>query len=483
MPDTSIADLSLLELTERIQAGEISPVESLEASFARIEAFNPTLNAFVHLCRGRAMGEARSQEQRLAAGEVVGPLAGVPLGVKDLEDVAGLPTSFGSTAFRDHVAGEDSVQVARLRAAGAIVIGKTNTPEFGYTGFTKNRVFGVTRNPWNPERTPGGSSGGSAAAIAARMVPLVTASDGGGSIRIPACYVGAFGFKPSFGRVPTGPASHGMLRWADTVHYGPLTRSVADAAMILDITAGPHPSDPDSLPAPGLSYLDALEEKLPRLRIAFSRDLGYARVQGDVLREVRAAVDVFRRLGHEVEEIETVFPDLGRAWAYAAGAEVYAELAREVAGKEDMLGRAFWEGTLASSHLTVLQMGDIQRERYEFNTVMWRLFDRFDLLLTPTLPTEAFAAAGPFPSFIDGEPLESPLHAVAFTYPFNFSGHPAASLRAGFTDSGLPAGLQVVGPRHRDDLVLRAAEAYDSQRPMDRWLDLAHLSRSGDECS
>lgn len=468
-----LADLSMLDLAARVLAREVSPVESVEASLARIEEANPSLNAFVHVCRERALEEARRQERLLAAGSNPGPLAGVPFGVKDLEDVAGLPTSHGSSAFVGRLAAEDSVQVARLRAAGAIVVGKTNTPEFGYTGFTRNRPFGVTRNPWNPERTPGGSSGGSAAAVAARMVAMATASDGGGSIRIPACYVGAFGLKPSFGRIPAGDSAIGMLRWADTVHYGPLTRTIRDAALMLDVTAGPHPSDPDSLPAPGLSYLECLDEGLPKLRIAFSKDLGYARVDADVLREVRAAVAVFAGLGHEVEEIDTVFPDVGRAWAFLTGAELYAEIASEVAGREEVLGHSFWQGALATSRLTPLQMGDIYRERRQLNTVLWHLFERYDLLLTPTLPTEAFAAAGPFPHIVGGEPVESPLHAIAFTYPFNMSGHPAATVRAGFTDNGLPAGLQIVAPRHRDDLVLRAAAAYDAVRPMDVWPDVA----------
>ncbi|HYC57412.1 MAG TPA: amidase [Candidatus Binatia bacterium] len=462
-------ELSVEEQAGLVRSGDVSPVETIQASLDRIEQLDDGLNAFVHVCRERALEEARIQEKVLRSGQEVGPLAGVPAGIKDLEDVAGLPTTFGSMAFRDYTASRDSVQVERLRAAGAIVVGKTNTPEFGYTGFTKNRVFGVSRNPWNPDRTPGGSSGGSAAAIAARMVPLATASDGGGSVRIPACYVGAFGMKPSFGRVPLGPEPRQMLHWMDTVHHGPLTRSIRDAALMLDLTAGYHPADPDSLPAPSTSYLQCLDQPLPRLRIAFSRDLGYARVQSDVMREVRAGVDALAALGHDVEEISTPFPDLGRGWAFSVGAELYAELAREVAGREHELGRSFWDGTVAASHLTALQLGDIQRERHRLNEVLWRLFERFDLLATPTLPTEAFPAAGPFPSHVDGEALDSPLHAVAFTYPFNMSGHPAASLRAGFTDSGLPAGLQIVAPRHRDDLILQVAAAYDRVRPMDRW--------------
>jgi len=464
--------LSALDLGSAVRGGDISAVESVNAALARIEQHNAELGAFGLVCGERALAEARAMESVIAAGDDPGPLAGVPLGVKDLEDVAGLPTTFGSVPFRDFVADVDSVHVARLRAAGAIVVGKTNTPEFGYTAFTRNRVFGTARNPWNLERTPGGSSGGSAAAVAGRLVPLATASDGGGSIRIPACYVGAFGFKPTFGRVPIGPEQLGLLRWVDTVHYGPLTRTVADGALYLDVTCGYHPCDPTSLPRPARSYLSQLDEAPAPLRVGFSRDLGYALVQRDVMREVEEAVGVFRGLGHQVEDVDEAFPDLGRAWAYLSGAETWAEVQPFVAGREGELGRSFWAGLEAASTVTVEQVARFQRERLRLNEVLERLFGRYDLLLTPAMPTEAFAATGPLPSGADGEEFTSPIHAVAFTFPFNLSGHPAATVRAGFTDAGLPAGLQMVAERHRDDLVLQAARAYERERPFDRWPQL-----------
>ena len=249
------------ELAERMRSRALSPVELMKACLARIEAVNPALNAFIALRPEEALAEARAMADRIARGEDPGPLAGLPLGVKELEDVEGFPSTHASIPFKDNWPERDSVQVERLRKAGAIVLGKTNAPEFGYTAFTKNLLFGVTRNPWNPERTPGGSSGGSSAAIASGMVPLATASDGGGSTRIPACYTGCFGLKPTFGRVPRGPFK--MLTWSDTVCLGPITRTVRDAALYLDAVVGPHPSDPDSLPHPGISYVNILEG-LPR---------------------------------------------------------------------------------------------------------------------------------------------------------------------------------------------------------------------------
>jgi aspartyl-tRNA(Asn)/glutamyl-tRNA(Gln) amidotransferase subunit A len=458
-------------LARAVRRRERSPVELVQGALDRIGALNPRLNAFVALRADAALAEAAALERRIAAGDDPGPLAGLPLGVKDLEDVADLPTTFGSVPFKDWRPGRDSVQVARLKHAGAIVVGKTNTPEFGYTGLTKNLLFGVSRNPWDLERTPGGSSGGSAAAIASGMVPLVTASDGGGSVRIPACYVGAFGLKPSYGRVPVGAREPGnMLPWVDTVCYGPLTRTVRDAAVFLDAVAGADPSDPDSLPAPAVSYETALEHLPRRLRIAVSKTLGYALVQRDVWREVEQAARVFADLGHDVEEIDDALPDLGVEWALLCAAETYALLAPVLDRHRGEWGRAFLEGLERGREVTPAFVGEAQRKRALLNDALARIFARYALLLTPTLPTDAFAAAGPFPRAIDDVPIPTALGAVAFTYPFNFSGHPAASVRAGFTDAGLPAGLQIVGPRQRDDLVLQAAYAYEQASPWnDRW--------------
>jgi aspartyl-tRNA(Asn)/glutamyl-tRNA(Gln) amidotransferase subunit A len=383
-------------------------------------------------------------------------------GVKELED-EGFPSTHASVPFSDHQPRWTSVQVERLCAAGAIVLGKTNAPEFGSATFTRNLLFGVTRNPWDPTRTPGGSSGGSAAAIAAGMVPIATGSDGGGSIRIPACYTGCYGIKPTFGRVPAGPFE--MLPWSDTVVVGPITRTVRDSALYLDAVVGPHPSDPYSLPHPGVSYLETLEQLPQRLRIAWSPTLGYALVQPDVMREVRQAVHVFEKLGHDVAEISEGFPDPGLDWARVASGEVYAEIAPLLDEHRSEFGRGFLWGVESVRNLTPEKYGQAQRSRAELVNFLWRLFERYDLLLTPTLPTEAFDARGRMPPDIGGKPVSNPMAFVAFTYPFNLSGHPAATVRAGFTDSGLPAGLQIVGPHHREDLVLQASYAYEQERP------------------
>ena len=467
---TSLHYTSATELVTRIRTGDLSPSELMESTLRRIEALNPSLNAFVTLRAEKAMDEAKSMAERIAAGEDPGPLAGIPIGVKDLEDTEGMVTSFGSIPYKDNMALQDSIQVSRLKAAGAIVVGKTNTPEFGFTGFTKNRLYGVTRNPWNMERTPGGSSGGSAAAVAAGMVPLATGSDAGGSIRIPACYSGCFGFKPTYGRIPLDPLP--FLYMSHIPVLGPLSRTVEDAALYLDCTAGYHPNDPDSLPVPGESYVECLNRLRAPLRIGFSPTLGYARVQKEVLSLVEKAVKSFEHMGHTVEMWEGTLPDVSQAWAELMNSAVYAQVQHHLETIRADMGRTLVNVLDQAKNLTLRDHIRNHKTRMQLNQVLGEFFNRFDLLLTPTMPTEAFAAKGPPPAEIDGHPIPL-LGAVAFTYPFNLSGHPAATVRAGFTGAGLPAGLQIIGPRHRDDLVLQAAYAYEQTCPWnDHWPDI-----------
>ena len=454
--------LSLADLAERLRARCASPVELMQAVLARIAATQPDLNAFTVLRDEQALlADARAAEARIARGEAR-PLEGIPLGVKDLEAVAGLPHVHGSRIYADRVATWTEVQVERLQAAGAIVVGKTNTPEFGYTAITRNLVYGVTRSPWNLAHTPGGSSGGSAAALAGCVCPLVTASDGGGSIRIPASFTGSFGLKPSFGRVPRGPLEHWDFQ--DTAVAGPLTKTVGDAALLLDLTAGPSPWDPNSLPAPGLSYAAALEEELPELRIGFSPDLGYAVVQSDVAAAVLEAAHVFEKLGHGLAPAPGGPPPLGREWGMLGAFELAAELCEHLPGREEEFGRGFIAGVKTGWQMTPERWRAIGDQRVALNRWCAETFERFDLLLTPTVPYDPPPARGPFPDQTEGR--SQPWAGVAsFTIPFNLSWHPAATVRAGLSRKGLPIGLQIVGPRHRDDLVLRAARAFERERP------------------
>lgn len=463
---------SASELARAIQRGELSPVDLMHFTLERLERVNPKLNAFVAQHPPELLlKQAREVADRLARKEEVGPLAGLPLGVKDLEDTVGLPTTHGSLVFRDRgPAARDTIQVERLKRAGAIVVGKTNTPEFGYTAFTSNRVFGPTRNPWQLDRTPGGSSGGSSAAVAGGIVPLATASDGGGSVRIPAAYTGLVGLKPSQGRIPWGP--EGALRFTHCIVSGPLTRSVEDAALWLDVTVGPHPEDPFSLPHPGISYRDVIRHELPRLRIAYSLTLGYARPARSVAAAVESALKALQKSGHRVEPVEIQLDDIVLDWARFMAVEDYAFHGAHF-DDEELLDPGYRIGVELAKHLRPADVGDVLRLRNRLVTTFEGIFSRFDVLATPTTATEAFAAEGPVPLEVDGEPVATPGGAIAYTYPFNFSGHPAVSLRAGRSESGLPIGIQFVAPRFREDMLLQLATEFEQILPWaNDWPDL-----------
>jgi len=455
--------LPLGELAACLRTRQASPVALMEAVLARIDATNADLNAFVALHpREKLLAAAKTAEARIGRGEAR-PLEGIPLGVKDLEDATGLPNTQGSLLFEGRISTRSTTQVARLEAAGAIVVGKTNAPEFGSTAITKNLVYGVTRSPWDLAATPGGSSGGSAAALAANVCPLVTASDGGGSIRIPASFVGAFGLKTSFGRVPRGPFA--QWEFDDKSVAGPLTKTVADAALVLDVTAGPSPCDPNSLPAPGLSYVAALAEALPAgTRFGWSPDLGYAVVQSDVAAVAEDAAHVFEKLGHRLVPIAGGPPELGREWGLLGSFELRSHLSAFLPERSNELGRSLLAGLELTETIDARAWGEMAEKRAQLNDWCATLFEQVDFLLTPTVPYDPPPAKGPFPRETEGR-RQRPAGVAAFTIPFNWSWHPAATVRAGLSRRGLPVGLQIVGPRHRDDLVLRAALAFERERP------------------
>ena len=461
------------ELAALIRSKQLSPAELMQACFDRIDETNEVLNAWTGMRpRDELLREAREVGDSIARGEDPGPLAGLGFGVKELEDLAGFPSTHASVPFRDNYPERDSVQVERLKKAGAIAMGKTNAPEFGYTAISKNLLFGVSRNPWNPERTPGGSSGGSSAAVASGQVPFCTGSDGGGSIRIPCSWTGLPGLKCSMGRIPMGPSQ--MLGWGDTSVFGAMARTVTDIALYTDQVVGTHESDPNALPHPGYSYVDILDRLPKGLRIAWSPDLGYASCEPDVRRECEKGVKAFEEMGHSVELVGHVFDDLGLLWGRVSSTGTYATIYDKLEQHRDEFGHAFLKGALQARKVGWPEYGEAQRARARLVNQLWHFFDPsgegYDLLLTPTLPFEAIDARGNWPTEIDGRPLKDALHVVPFTPPFNLSGHPAITVRSGFSDNDLPVGLQIVAPRHRDDLALQAAYAFEQARPWnDRW--------------
>jgi aspartyl-tRNA(Asn)/glutamyl-tRNA(Gln) amidotransferase subunit A len=449
------------ELAAMIRRKKVSPVEVVDAVLARIEQVNPALNAFVLLTADAARKEARAAERAVGRkGAALGPLHGVPFSVKDLVITKGVTTTFGTPLHRDNVPAEDAPIVARLRAAGAIMLGKTNTPTFGWIGATHNLLFGPTRNPWNLERTPGGSSGGASAAAAAGLGPLHVGTDGGGSIRIPASMTGIYGFKPSYGRVPTYPVSGA---WSLS-HVGPMTRTVADAALAMNVCAGPDERDQYSLPAQRVDYLKSLSGDLAGLRVAWAADLGFAEAVDPEVRDLCAgAARAFRQLGARVEEVEPRWPSPRDAWEQVFCGGIATRMAPFLARRAEIdpgLYRII-EATLANPPTRYVQAW--------FDRLAWwqhprALLERYDLLLTPTIACPPFPVGLDAPADVAGKPI-SLYGWIPFTYPFNLTGQPAASVPAGFTRDGLPVGLQIVGRRFDDVAVLRASAAYERARP------------------
>ncbi len=459
-----ILRLSLVELVTKMDAREISPVELMRAAIERAAETHADLNAVVSQRDDDALlADAKLAEERVMNGSAR-PLEGVPLGVKDLEDAKGLITSMGSVPFQDNMAVADSTQVGRLKEAGAIVFGKTNTPEFGFNAISTNFVFGATRSPWNLAHTPGGSSGGSAAAIAGCVLPLVTASDGGGSIRIPSSFCGTFGLKPSFGRIPKGPFK--QWSYADTSVFGPITKTVEDAALFMDQVVGPSPCDPNTLPHPGLSYQQVVQTPLSDpLRIAFSPDLVYGVVQSDVAAGVEEGAKVFENMGHRIRQIDSCPPLMDTDWNLLSGFDMASSLLPFLPEREGDFHRAYIGGVKHNWEMTPERWTEAAVKRNEINDWCAGIFGEYDLLVTPTVPYDPPPPKGPFPRETEGREHMASASVAVFTIPFNQSWHPAATVRVGLSKAGLPMGLQIVGPRHRDDLVLQAARAFERERP------------------
>ena len=465
MASDELCSLSAVELAERYRSRDLSPVEVVEAVLARIERLNPTLNAFCTVTAEGARAEARAAERRLAAGEPRGPLDGVPLSVKDNFATAGLRTTSGSLLLRDNVPTVDAPAVERARAAGAVILGKTNTPEFAWRGSTDNRLFGPTRNPWDSARTPGGSSGGAASAVAAGLGPIALATDGAGSIRIPASFCGLFGLKPSFGRVPFYPPAGASELIA---HAGPIARTVRDAALLLDATAGPDPRDQWSLPAREGSFAAACDGGIAGLRVAWSPDLGHIPVDPDVATLCERVAGAFADLGCRVEgadpPILDPLPVLQTIYTAGQVGNHGRRPPEELAQMDPDLVALIEEGRRlsAADYLQAVIARQAIADGFR------RHFERFDLLLTPTLAVPAFELGIVGPERVDGRPI--PHLGWTLCFPFNFTGAPAATVPCGFTSSGLPVGLQIVGRRHDDAGVLRAAAAYEAACPWsDRW--------------
>ena len=456
--DESIAYHSASELRDLYKARSLSPVEVIRTVLERIERVNPALNAFTVVTPDLALEQALTAERAYAEG-AASSLSGVPISIKDLTPTRGIRTARGSLVDPDWVPDEDAPVVERLYAAGAVMLGKTNTPELGWKGDSGNRIFGPSFNPWNLEKTPGGSSGGAAAAVATGLGPLAQGSDGAGSIRIPAAFCGIFGFKQSFGLVPQYPPS----AVGDLSHLGAMTRTVRDAAMMLNAMAGADSRDRLSWSS-DIDYTRELDTGVRGLRVAWSPTLGYAQVASDVLESTERAAMAFQELGCEVEQIDPDLPDpakmLDVMWSGA--------MAGYFAGRLDEVRDLLDPGLLAvidrAATLTAADLASSLQQRNAYYTGMRQFMDRFDLLLTPTMPVTAFTAGLDEPDGWQRSTL-APLDWTPFTFPFNLTGQPAATVPCGFDRNGLPIGLQIVGRWRDDGTVLRAAAAFESALP------------------
>jgi aspartyl-tRNA(Asn)/glutamyl-tRNA(Gln) amidotransferase subunit A len=449
------------ELIERMRRRDLSPVELMQAVLERAEHLQPTLNAFMTLDAERALSTAHDAEAAVTRGSDLGPLHGLPVSIKDLEQTAGLRTTFGSKHFEHNVPEVDGVVAARLRGAGAIVFGKTNTPNFGHKSMSDNLLMPPTRNPWKLDRTPGGSSGGAAAAVAAGIGPVAHGSDGAGSIRIPAALCGVFGFKPSFGRVPYWPNQD---FWAARSHNGPLARTVRDAALLLESMAGPDPRDPISLDSPAEDYVAACDGDLEGLRVAWSADFGYAPVDQEVRQLTERAAKQFAELGCRVEEPTPTWQDpaewAGLLWDYATFIRNASRMDEHPEWIEPSMREQIEHGRSA----TALEVGRALLARTELYEQMRQFMQPYDLLVTPQMPCAAWSLDS-YPTVIDGTSTRTLFDHLPFTFPFNLTGWPAASVPCGFTSEGLPVALQIVTPWRQDSQCLRAAAAFEAAQP------------------
>ena len=465
--------LTALELAERFRAGELSPVDAARDALEAVELIDSQLNAFCHLDRDATLGAAREAEQRYRDGSEIGPIDGVPTTIKDIFYTRGVPTLRGSRLLADKSGAadpdswpDDAPVTAATLEAGCVVIGKTTTPEFAWKGVTDNTLTGITRNPHDPALTPGGSSGGAAAAVAAGLGPLALGTDGGGSVRIPAAFCGIVALKPTYGVIPMFPSSP----FGTLAHAGPMTRTVGDTAAFMDALLRPDPRDWSAVPArattpgPG-GYLAAAMEgargdkPLEGLRVAYSPTLGFGRNDADVEREVTRAVDVLESLGARVDAVDPGVTDPVDAFHVLWFAGLAAVLAPHGPGAVDRVDPSMRDALSRYHDFTAADYLDAVAVRMALGARMADFHQTYDLLITPTTPIPAFAAGSDVPPDWHSPDWTS---WTPYTYPFNMTQQPALSIPCGTTDSGLPVGLQIVGARFEDRLVVRAGAALEA---------------------
>ena len=464
--DQEVCFASATDLRESIVSKKVSVPELVELFYRRIDEFNPKLNSYLALCPDQAIADAHAAQDAVQRGGPLGPLHGIPISIKDLELTRGIPSTVGSLVFRDRVPDIDSVVVERVRRAGAIILGKTNTPEFGLSGTTENKLGDACRNPWNPDRTPGGSSGGAAAALAAGLCTLATGSDGGGSIRIPASFSGIVGIKPSQGRVPRY-GGYGRPAANHFSQSGPMSRTVADTALLLQVLAGPDSRDPACMRDAPPDFTRKMNSGVQGLRVGWSADLGYAAVDPEVAQAAERGARVFEEMGASVDEpglvIEDPFPAFWDVFSTAGYASYGHLLDQRREDFTDYARRALEHGSRVTGADLSRGLLRVDQLRRQFED----LFDLYDLLITPTMAVPAFTVDQP-PTFIGGKQVDPFWGYLPFTFPINMTAQTASSVPCGWSADGMPIGLHIIGPNGAEAVVLQASAAFEAARP---WKD------------
>ena len=464
MNKEDICFMSALEMREKIKTQELSSVEITETIIERIKKINPVINAFCTPTFEWARETAKKADEAVKKGEKLGSLQGIPTSIKDEMPIKGIRTTFGSKIYENYLPEEDDLCVSRLKKAGCVILGKTNMPEFGHHGFTRNLIFGESVNPWNIEKSTGGSSGGAAAAVASGLGPLALGADAGGSIRNPSSLCGVFGIKSTIGRVPLYPTI-GLLSEIGLDQYGPIVRYVKDAALMLDVIKGSQHADKHSLPDQNISYLENIENKPRKLKIGYSFNLGFVKALEPIIKEkILDSVYKFEEFGYSVEEVKIKLKKPEYAFNIIFTSWFAYDLKRYYKKWKDLMSPTLVKFVEAGSNYGVLdyfKAMDIKKKLYE---EVCRYFRKYDLLITPTMAVPAFDKGTDGPSVINGISVP-PTGFTAFTFPFNLTGHPAASIPCGWSNDGLPIGMQIIGNRFEELLIFQVSNAFEEIAP------------------
>ena len=463
MKNEEICYMSACDIADSIKKGDLTSQEITEIIIERIEKINPILNAYCTPTFDLAREMAKEADKVVKTGVDIPLLNGIPTSIKDLIMIKGIRTTFGSKLYEDFIPEEDEAVIKRLKNAGCVILGKTNTPEFGHVTVTFNLIFGETKNPWNLEKTSGGSSGGAGAAVASGISPLALGSDGGGSIRVPSCLCGIFGLKPTYGRIPKYPRIG--LEFYTMDHYGPMTRYVKDAALMLDVMKGPHLGDRQSLPENNIKYVEILDEKPSKLKIGYSLDLGLAKaLDSDVEKAVLNSIDKLETFDWTAEKINLKMRKAENAfYTYSTVGTAY-DFKKKFDEWRDRITPGLVKQIKVALPMTAMNLQLALSQRLACDEVMHQFFKNYDILITPTTAVPAFELGSVGPSKIQGKAVS---HSgwYPFTYPFNLTSLPAASIPCGWSSEKLPIGMQIVGKRFDEKTVLQVSKAFEEMAP------------------